>query len=112
MPAEVYEHPATEFVAGFVGTSNVITTSRGRSVLRPEKIEIVAGTESLTGAGVHGVILDVAYVGMVTRFRVTSDAGESMTVVRQNRSSDGGAESLASGDAVTLRWREEDATSV
>ena len=112
VPAEVYEHPATEFVAGFVGTSNVITTSRGRSVLRPEKIEIVAGTESLTGAGVHGVILDVAYVGMVTRFRVTSDAGESMTVVRQNRSSDGGAESLASGDAVTLRWREEDATYV
>ena len=42
-PADVYEHPATEFVASFVGTSNVITTSTGRAVLRPEKLELSAG---------------------------------------------------------------------
>ena len=38
-PVEVYEQPATEFVASFVGTSNVIETPSGRAVLRPEKIE-------------------------------------------------------------------------
>ena len=37
-PAEVYEHPATEFVAGFVGISNVIERDGGRFTLRPEKI--------------------------------------------------------------------------
>jgi putative spermidine/putrescine transport system ATP-binding protein len=111
-PAEVYEHPATEFVAGFVGTSNVITTARGRCVLRPEKIEMVSGDVSLTEPGVRGVIGDVAYVGMVTRYRVTTASGESMTVVRQNRSSDGDESLLRRGDEVTLRWRDADATSV
>ncbi len=46
-PADVYEHPATEFVAGFVGTSNLIRGDVARTILgedgvftiRPEKIQ-------------------------------------------------------------------------
>lgn len=112
VPSEVYEHPATEFVAGFVGTSNIITTSRGRCVVRPEKIEMTTGADTQSGSGVSGIIRDVAYVGMVTRYRVVTDAGDTMTVVRQNRSDDGGQAPLTIGDQVTLRWRDSDATSV
>src|SRR3954463_12904657 len=39
-PAEVYEHPATEFVAGFVGISNVLERDRRRFTVRPEKIQM------------------------------------------------------------------------
>ena len=47
-PAEVYEHPATPFVAGFVGTSNLLKDDAARAVIgrdgmftvRPEKIQI------------------------------------------------------------------------
>ena len=42
-PAEVYEHPATEFVAGFVGTSNVLERDGRRFTIRPEKIRLLAG---------------------------------------------------------------------
>ena len=40
-PAEVYERPATEFVAGFVGVSNVLERDGRRFTVRPEKIRIL-----------------------------------------------------------------------
>ncbi|MEV0823042.1 ABC transporter ATP-binding protein [Nonomuraea rubra] len=58
-PAEVYERPATEFVAGFVGTSNLISGAAAEKILgrtgtysvRPEKIRVVVGEP---GGGVSG----------------------------------------------------------
>ena len=40
-PADVYEHPQSEFIAGFVGVSNVIERDGRRYTVRPEKIDIV-----------------------------------------------------------------------
>src|ERR1700724_801914 len=37
-PGEIYERPANEFVAGFVGTSNLIERDGRRHTVRPEKI--------------------------------------------------------------------------
>ncbi len=107
-PGEVYEKPATEFVASFVGTSNVIDTPEGRAVLRPEKIEISESpVEGHPNA--HGRIEDVAYLGMVTRFTVLLENGKIMTVARQNRS--GGLErnSLELESRVVLSWDPRDA---
>ncbi len=107
-PGDVYEKPATEFVASFVGTSNVIDTPEGRAVLRPEKIEISdSPVEGHPNA--HGRIEDVAYLGMVTRFTVRLENGKIMTVARQNRS--GGLErnSLELESRVVLSWDPRDA---
>ena len=108
-PAYVYERPATEFVAGFVGTSNVIETPTGRAVLRPEKIELSQGRVPTGRLGASGHVVDVAYLGMVTRFTVQLDTGKTMTAVRQNSS--GGAEdnTLAPGSEVTVSWDLADA---
>jgi putative spermidine/putrescine transport system ATP-binding protein len=107
-PSEVYERPATEFVASFVGTSNVIDTAEGRAVLRPEKIEIsdspVEGHPSVAG---H--VEDVAYLGMVTRFTVRLDNGKIMTVARQNRSGRLERNSLELESHVILSWDPRDA---
>ena len=84
-PPEVYERPATEFVASFVGTSNVIEAPYGRAVLRPEKIEISIGPPRRWTNRRRGTYrVDVAYLGMVTRFTVRLDDGTTMTVARQN----------------------------
>src|SRR3954453_8087999 len=40
-PAEVYEHPANEFVAGFVGVSNVVERGGRRFTIRPEKVRLL-----------------------------------------------------------------------
>lgn len=108
-PSEVYERPATEFVASFVGTSNVIEAPYGRAVLRPEKIEMSTGplTEGRTGA--EGRVIDVAYLGMVTRFRVQLDDDTTMTVARQNSSGGSPMNAVAPESRVTLSWDLNDA---
>jgi putative spermidine/putrescine transport system ATP-binding protein len=108
-PAEVYERPATEFVAGFVGTSNVIETRAGRAVLRPEKIEIAPGPVPTGRSGAHGHIIDVAYLGMITRYTVELDDGRLMTAVRQNRSTGASDDTLLPTSDVAITWDLADA---
>ena len=96
-PTEVYEHPATTFVAGFVGTSNLLQGEAARSVLgkpgtwsvRPEKIEVL-GLEQPVGEGRHavrGTVREVVYVGMSTRFVVDLAVGGTLMAVQQNTQS-------------------------
>jgi putative spermidine/putrescine transport system ATP-binding protein len=108
-PEEVYEHPATPFVAGFVGTSNLLTGEVARQLVgragtfsvRPEKI-------SITEQGVPGTIADVIYAGPVTRYLVDLDAGARIVVVEQNqRTETATALSDQRGKPVHLSWREE-----
>jgi putative spermidine/putrescine transport system ATP-binding protein len=105
----VYERPATEFVASFVGTSNVIETPTGRAVLRPEKIELSHGPVPAGRLGAPGRVLDVAYLGMVTRFTVELNTGKTMTAVRQNRSGGADDNTLAPQSEVTVSWDLADA---
>ncbi len=107
-PAEVYEHPATEFVAGFVGTSNVIATPTGRAVLRPEKIELTTGPAPAGRSSAPGRIIDVAYLGMITRYTVELANGDTMTAVSQNRSR-GAGETFPPTGEVTVSWDVADA---
>jgi putative spermidine/putrescine transport system ATP-binding protein len=105
-PAEVYEHPQTEFVAGFVGVSNVITRDGRRFTIRPEKIHM-RDADDVVGGGEAGRIRDVVYVGMVTRYIVELDAGGELVVVRQNLETSSQEALEARGRRVRLDWRPE-----
>jgi putative spermidine/putrescine transport system ATP-binding protein len=93
-PAEVYEHPATPFVAGFVGTSNLLQGAVAERVLgtsgtftvRPEKIRLgdVGGTTEGDEVAALGHIAAVQYLGSDTRFHVDLDAGAQLIVTQQN----------------------------
>jgi putative spermidine/putrescine transport system ATP-binding protein len=112
-PAEVYEHPETEFVAGFVGVSNVLERAVngqvGRFTVRPEKIRILEESDTAeTGAHSEtGRIRDVVYVGMVTRYAVELDEGGVLMVIRQNLETTSGEALEARGQRVRLAWRPE-----
>ncbi len=116
-PADIYEHPATRFVAGFVGTSNVLSDAIARSVIgrdgtwsiRPEKIHLTAGRVAPEGdeRAAQGTVREVVYVGMSTRFVVDLDAGATLTCVRQNAQTVSDRDVALRGEAVTLRWRPE-----
>ena len=80
-PAEMYEHPATEFVAGFIGTSNIIKRDGRTFTVRPEKIRLLAGDGS---EGEPGLIRAAVYLGPVTKFVVSLDGGGELTVLQQN----------------------------
>jgi len=108
-PVDVYEHPATEFVAGFVGVSNLLERDGRRITVRPEKIRILKEREA-TQAGdevERGVIREVVYIGSVTRYIVDLAAGGALTVVRQNLEGFGGDAEENRGLPVQLAWRPE-----
>jgi putative spermidine/putrescine transport system ATP-binding protein len=103
-PAEVYEHPETEFVAGFVGVSNVLERDGRRFTIRPEKIRM---TDEAGGDGEAGVVKEVVYVGMITRYTVELDSGGELTVVRQNLETSSQQALEERGKRVRLSWRPE-----
>ncbi|HUG65345.1 MAG TPA: ABC transporter ATP-binding protein [Gaiellaceae bacterium] len=106
-PAEVYEHPQSEFIAGFVGVSNVIERDNRRYTVRPEKINLLEdGEEPEPGSHVEpGLVRDVQYVGPVTRYHVTLDRGGELQVLTQNLD-EGSSEVLElNGRRVRLAWR-------
>ena len=108
-PADVYERPATEFVAGFVGVSNVLERDGRRFTVRPEKIHMLeTGEEAARGDTVEsGRIRDVVYVGMFTRYVVELDSGGELTVVRQNLETSSHEALESRGRRVRLEWRPE-----
>ena len=102
-PAEIYEHPQTEFVAGFVGVSNVLERDGRRFTIRPEKIHM----SDEGGPGEPGVIREVVYVGMVTRYIVELESGGELVVIRQNLETSSQQALEARGKRVRLHWRPE-----
>jgi putative spermidine/putrescine transport system ATP-binding protein len=108
-PAEVYEHPGSEFIAGFVGVSNVIERDGRRYTVRPEKITLhMNGREPVPGSHVEqGVVRDVQYVGPVTRYHVTLDRGGELQVLAQNLEEGSSQVLEAKGRRVALEWRPE-----
>jgi putative spermidine/putrescine transport system ATP-binding protein len=99
-PSDVYARPATEFVAGFVGTSNILERGGRRFSVRPERIEI-------NGHGEPATVADVVFVGAFTRILVDTEAGERLTIVKQ---ADGSV--LEPGARVHVSWQDDDAYEI
>ena len=114
-PAEVYERPATGFVAGFVGVSNVLEAAVAAAIagnphpftIRPEKISMrdpgdEVDPEDCTATG-H--VREVVYLGAITRYVVGLDGGGSLVVMEQNLSTSSMEALQVRGKPVRLVWR-------
>jgi putative spermidine/putrescine transport system ATP-binding protein len=114
-PAEVYERPKTQFVAGFVGTSNLLTGEAAESVLgrsgtftvRPEKIRLAEPEDEPEAdeTSALGTISKVVYLGPDTRFLVHLDAGADLMVDQQNLSRTSSEALALEGKRVRLTWK-------
>jgi putative spermidine/putrescine transport system ATP-binding protein len=130
---ELYERPASLFVAGFLGDSTVITGtatangldsdlghlrvlpnvdvaagSRGAVVIRPERLAI---DSALDGAGRNSVsaqVTDLVYLGS-SRKLVLRLANGDPAIVRETA---GQVSSAMPGDQVSLSWAVEDGVLV
>jgi putative spermidine/putrescine transport system ATP-binding protein len=112
-PADVYERPATGFVTGFVGVSNLLEREGKRFTVRPEKVRIL--DPEADAAGLHterGVVSDVAYAGMITRYLVELEAGGELQVVRQNLETSSAEALEQRGRKVIVGWRAEQMVAV
>jgi putative spermidine/putrescine transport system ATP-binding protein len=112
-PIELYERPLNEFVAGFVGVSNVIERDGERLTIRPEKIELLDADAAADGLRAEpGKVVAVSYAGMVTRITVALDAGGTLQLVRQNVESATSGALPEQGSEVLVGWRPEHAATV
>ncbi len=112
-PGEVYERPANEFVASFVGTSNVIRRDGLTYTVRPEKVRLLAeGEQPPAGAAgeLAGAVREVAYLGSVTRYDVELDGGESIVALQQNLDTSAAQALEMRGRRVRLAYRTQDAS--
>ena len=110
-PTEIYERPATEFVADFIGTSNLVEGDAakqlfgdaGRASLRPERVRVLAPDERPQPGeqSAEGQVVDVVYAGATTRRVVALDAGPIFVVVEPTATSSAGARR---GERVELAW--------
>lgn len=119
-PADLYESPSTAFVAGFVGTSNIIsgapaqglTGSSAAFAVRPEKIRLcppaTPAPEDTNLCSATGQIRDVIYLGLNTRYLIELDdhAGD-ITVIQQNLESTSMSVLSSKGQRVRLIWGKE-----
>ena len=116
-PAELYEHPATAFVAGFVGVSNLVSGAVAQAItgstamfsVRPEKIHLLdpsrpAPPESYS---VEGRVREVVYLGMYTRYVVELQAGGELTVMEQNLDTTSMDVLAAQERPVRLTWKRD-----
>jgi len=101
-PAEMYEHPATTFVAGFIGTSNILERGGRTFTVRPEKIRLLPFE---AGEGEPGTVHATAYLGPSTKFVVALDEGGELTVVQQNLETRSEDIDRMEGRRVRLQWR-------
>ncbi len=131
---EIYERPGTEFVAGFIGVSNIIEGTveevtgelavvsvgnarvgaqadsvkpgeRVRVLIRPEKISI--SSEAAPG-GLSGKIDSTVYLGESTQCRVVIGNGQTLTVLEQNRQPFQSAQARI-GQTVCVSWEPDSA---
>jgi putative spermidine/putrescine transport system ATP-binding protein len=116
-PSEIYEHPQTPFVAGFVGVSNLIdgevakriTGTADKFSIRPEKIHL-ASMDAKADADMFsatGKVRDVVYLGLYTRYLVELEGGGDLVVVEQNLKTTSMDVMKARGQQTRLLWKKE-----
>ena len=116
-PVELYERPASSFVAGFVGTSNRIGGGAARTVLgvdgeyavRPEKLRLAApgAAPESDEVAAPGVVREVVYLGPSTHTIVELDAGPRLTVSRPNSGTSAFASLEDYGAHVCVVWKRD-----
>ena len=113
-PTEVYEKPATEFVAGFIGVSNLIERNGLRLTIRPEKVQLLED-DAAAPPGAHverGEIAEVTYLGPVTRYTVALASGGQLVALRQNVETAAADVLDTRGRTVRVAWRPEQAYKI
>ena len=118
-PAEVYEKPATEFVANFVGVSNIIKGEEAKTIsgssesfmIRPEKIILCEEKDSLPAEDyfcTKARLVDSVYSGAISRYVLELKHGTRINIIRQNNEPGSRFRELKSGDDIKIGWKKSE----
>ena len=121
-PEEVYNKPATKFVAGFLGAANIVSGQHAKKVfgseltmsIRPERIALHPSSYSAKKGetAVSGAIVEKAFIGASTVYVIETDFGLKISVSNTNRELPADDNSFVTGDRVTAVWRDSHAAEI
>ncbi|MBL8103499.1 MAG: ABC transporter ATP-binding protein [Anaerolineales bacterium] len=116
-PSDIYERPASAFVAGFVGTSNLVSGEVAKRItgsdqtfsIRPEKIHLGSANDKLAAdmLSLDGIVRDVVYLGLYTRYLVEVEGSVDLVVIEQNLKTTSMDVLSAKGQKVRLSWHKD-----
>jgi ABC-type Fe3+/spermidine/putrescine transport system ATPase subunit len=102
-PHEIYDSPATEWIAGFIGDTNFISVDGRQVAVRPERLRVHSG-----GGGVPGVVATTMVIGPAVQCVVRLEDGQEVLAREQRSGGGGGIEALAEGERVSVTWIDEE----
>lgn len=121
-PREVYEFPQTEFVAKFLGTTNLLSAELSGRLLgeacvhsvRPERVQLVGQAESLEPGMVSlaGTIAEAVYAGPNTKYLVDTDQGVRIITEKHNSHTPSASQGVSRGDRINVAFRYDHATPI
>jgi ABC-type Fe3+/spermidine/putrescine transport system ATPase subunit len=107
-PREIYDRPATAFVADFIGETNFVRSDGVVVAVRPEQLRV--GRDAPDGeGGIPATVVTTMVVGSAVQCVVRTDEGQELLVREQRARGGDGAESLRKGDRVFVSWASDDA---
>ena len=117
---DVYEFPQTEFVARFLGLSNIIPAEIAETLtgvrqlisVRPERVRLTAADALTDGIGIGGTVAETVYTGPTTRYIVDGDGGVRLIAERQNDHHPSAATPFGRGDRVRVSWTADHAALI
>jgi len=121
-PQDVYNKPATRFVAGFLGAANILSGEDVKKVfgksktvsIRPERMRLQPGNSKISSdeSSVSAVVQEAAFVGANTVYIVETEFGFRLNVSKTNTELLGQDKSFAAGDRVLVVWHNSQAPEI
>jgi ABC-type Fe3+/spermidine/putrescine transport system ATPase subunit len=102
VPREIYDRPATEWIAGFIGDTNFIRVNGQEIAVRPEHVRVGA-----TGVGLEGRVATTMVIGPAVQCVIRLDDGQEVLARQQRSAESEGLESLREGDRAVVKWADD-----
>ncbi|MEX0850857.1 MAG: ABC transporter ATP-binding protein [Gaiellaceae bacterium] len=104
VPGDIYDNPATEFVAGFIGETNFVRVNGREIGIRPERVRVARN-----GEGLGGSVVATMVIGPAVQCVVRLEDGQEVLVREQRSGKEQGVEALAEGERVIVSWADSEA---
>ncbi|HET8820803.1 MAG TPA: ABC transporter ATP-binding protein [Thermoleophilaceae bacterium] len=105
-PREIYDNPASPFVADFIGETNFIDRGGATIAVRPERVQLSSGGEG-KGSGMAGEVVTTMVIGPAVQCLVRGDDGQEVLVRQQRGGRESPLEDVRAGERVYVQWAED-----
>ncbi|MEA2367194.1 MAG: spermidine/putrescine transport system ATP-binding protein [Thermoleophilaceae bacterium] len=105
-PGEIYDRPASAFVADFIGETNFIERDGTTVAVRPERVQLRPGGNEAEH-GMAGEVITTMVIGPAVQCLVRGDDGQEVLVRQQRGGEESPLEAVRAGERVYLGWPEE-----